>query len=300
MISPDTPQAGTTEKFSLSLFLLTIVVTDVLLGTALRVIAPETWHQQLQAPVWTYAVAFAGISLINCFVEYFFHRYVLHRPAVPGLGRLYRQHTLHHALTRIVRKPARDGRNFLSVENKFPITEPEQGEGSFFPWFSLAVFATLLTPVFILLQWAAPTFPWFLGGIAALTSSIILYELLHALNHWPFETWAPLVDHPRWAWFWRPVYSFHLRHHAVIDCNESVSGFFGLPLADWLFRTCVIPPTIYADGEEWKAENFSAPRPVMVIRWLDACAAKIIAARRRSVRVKKRRMVSARARSQQR
>src|SRR5687768_9699119 len=83
------------------------------------------------------ALAFAAISLLNCFVEYVFHRYVLHRPAIPGLGRLYRQHTLHHALTRISRKPSRDGRGLLFVENKFPITEPEQGEGSFFPWYSL-------------------------------------------------------------------------------------------------------------------------------------------------------------------
>jgi hemolysin III len=280
MTSPASPHSATTERFSLGLFLLTVALTVVLLGAILRLVAPETWQLQWQAPVWAFVVAFAAISLLNCFVEFFFHRYVLHRPAVPGLGRLYRQHTLHHALTRIARKPSRDGRNLLFVENKFPIVEPEQGEGSFFPWFSLAVFAALLTPVFILLQWLAPAFPWFLGGTAALTSSLILYELLHAINHWPFEKWAPLVDHPRWAWFWRPVYSFHLRHHAVIDCNESVSGFFGLPLADWLFRTCVIPPTIYADGEAWKAENFTAPRPSRLIRWLDSGAEQVIAARR--------------------
>jgi len=244
MTSPGTTHTHKTEQFSLSLFLFTVAVSIVVLGAGLRYIAPAAWDLQWHKPVWAFLVAFTSISLLNCFVEYFFHRYVLHRPAILGLGRMYRQHTLHHALTRIVRKPAHNGRNFLSVENKFPIIEPEQGEGSFFPWFSLGVFALILTPVFALLQWLTPEIPWFLGGIAALTCSIILYELLHAINHWPFESWAPLIDHKKWGWFWRPVYSFHLRHHAVIDCNESISGFFGLPIADWVFHTCVIPPTL--------------------------------------------------------
>ena len=85
---------------------------------------------------------------------------------------------------------------------------------------------------------------------------------------------------PIWGRFWRPVYSFHLRHHAVIDCNESVSGFFGLPVADWVFGTCKIPRTIYADGEEWKPENFVAPRPRRFIEWLDAHANRVVESRR--------------------
>lgn len=268
------------EHFSVKLFVLTVVATVTGLCLLLRFAAPHTWAQQLAAPWWAFAVAFAVLTMVNCFFEFFFHRYVLHRPAVPGLSRLYRQHTLHHALTRIARKPSKDGRGLLFVENKFPIVEPEQGEGSFFPWYSLAAFVAVLSPVFVLLHWLAPMFPWFLAGIAALSTSLILYETLHAINHWPFERWARLIDSDRWGWFWRPVYSFHLRHHAVIDCNESVSGFFGLPVADWVFRTCVIPPTIYADGEEWKQENFTAPKPRRFIQWLDRVAAGVVARRR--------------------
>src|SRR6185369_561078 len=102
---------------------------------------PSVWEAQFLASVWEAAAAFLGIVLVNCFVEYFFHRYVLHQPAIPGLRRLYRQHTLHHALTRIARKQAHDGRGILFIENKFPIVEPEQNEAAFFPWYSLAVFA---------------------------------------------------------------------------------------------------------------------------------------------------------------
>jgi hemolysin III len=280
-MTPPTPaRAAKHEEFSLPLFAATVLLTLAGLLTLLRFIAPATWDAQLLAPAWKFAVAFAGISVLNCFFEFFFHRYVLHLPAIPGLRRLYRQHTLHHALTRIARKPSRDGRGLLFVENKFPITEAEQGEGSFFPWYSLAVFALVLTPAFVLLQWFLPSFPWFLGGLAALATSITLYEVLHAINHWPFETWAPLIEHRTWGFFWRPVYSFHLRHHAVIECNESVSGFFGLPLADWAFGTCLIPRTIYADGEDWKPENFTAPRPVWMIRQLDIVANRTVEERR--------------------
>jgi hemolysin III len=281
-VTPEHEHEHEHEHFSLRLFILTVVLTVAGFCAILRFAAPELWTSQWQSSLWSFAGAFAAISLLNCFVEFFFHRYVLHRPAVPGLRRMYRQHTLHHALTRIGRKPARDGRTVLCVENKFPITEPEQGEGSFFPWYSLAVFTTILLPVFALLQWLVPSFPWFVGGLAALTSSLILYELLHAINHWPLEIWLPLIEHRTWGWFWRPVYSFHLRHHAVIDCNESVSGFFGLPIADWMFGTCVIPPTIYADGEAWKPENFVAPRPRRLISWLDGVADRAIAARRQA------------------
>jgi len=62
---------------------------------------------------------------------------VLHKPAVPFLRRFYRQHTLHHALTRIARKQTRDGRGLMFIENKYPILEPEQNEAAFFhftPW----------------------------------------------------------------------------------------------------------------------------------------------------------------------
>jgi hemolysin III len=268
------------EEFSLPLFVLTVLATLAGLLAALRLFTPGVWAAQFLAPLWAGVVAFFVISVVNCFLEYFFHRYVLHMPAIPFLRRLYKQHTLHHALTRIARKPSRDGRGILFIENKFPIIEPEQGEASFFPWYSMAVFAVVLSPLLALLQWVFPSFPWFFGGLAALAVSLTLYEVLHAINHWPFEKWEPLIQHRHWGWFWRPAYAFHLRHHAVIDCNESISGFFGLPLADWTFNTCVIPQTVYAEGEEWSPEKFSSPKPRWLIRRLDVWAERVVERRR--------------------
>jgi hemolysin III len=269
-----------TESFSLPLFTLTVLLTLAGLCAALRLAAPWVWTMQFVAPLWKLGLTFGAISLVNALIEFFFHRYVLHTPAIPFLRRLYRQHTLHHALTRIARKPSRSGRGLLFIENKFPIIEPEQGEASFFPWYSLTVFALVLTPLLALLQWLVPGYPWFLGGFAALASSLTLYELLHAINHWPFEKWEPLLEHHFWGTLWRPVYAFHLRHHAVTDCNESISGFFGLPLSDWIFGTCVIPQTIYADGEAWVPDKFASPRPRGFIRRLDQWAAETVQARR--------------------
>lgn len=246
-----------------------------------RFLAPGVWDAQfLASPVRLVAV-FALVSLFNAFMEYLFHRYVLHKPAMRWLSRFYRLHTRHHGLTRIARRSGRvGGRKLVFIENRFPITEPEQHEASFFPWYSLAAFGLLLTPLLAALQWIAPSFPWFLGGFAALAVSLALYELLHAMNHWPFETWLPLIEHPRWGRFWRPVYGFHLRHHAVIDCNESISGFFGLPVADWVFGTCLIPQTVYGDGEEWTKGKFRSPRPCWLIRRLDVLAERAVARHR--------------------
>jgi len=268
------------EEFSLPLFAFTVLVT---LGGLFAILAfgfPHLWAVQLGASFGQVLLGFAAISMVICFLEYFFHRYVLHRPAIPFLRRLYRQHTLHHGLTRIARRHRPDGPSLIVVENKFPIVEVAQGEASFFPWFTLAIFSAVLSPLFVLLQWITPSFPWFLSGFLALASSIILYELLHAINHWPIEKWLPLVESKRWKWFWHPVYSFHLRHHAVIDCNESVSGFFGLPVADWVFGTCVIPKTIYSEGIEWTKSEFTRPRPRWLIHQLDTWASAVVKRRR--------------------
>ena len=271
------------ESFSLTLFVATIAATLGGLLLVLRFAAPEVWHRQLAAPLPNLLAAFLLVSLLLCFFEYFVHRYVLHLPLFGFLAQPFRQHTLHHALTRIGRRRLADGREICVVENKFPIVEPEQGEASFFPWYTLALYTVIHLPIFAALQYFFPALPWLLGGSLALASSITLYEVLHAINHWSLDRWETLLHHPRWGRFWRNVYGFHLRHHAVIDCNENVCGFFGLPLADCVFGTIILPRTIYADGEEWREENFTAPRPRWPIRQLDALAGRVVQARRTPV-----------------
>jgi len=92
-------------------------------------------------------VVFVAVNALDCFFEYFFHRYALHKPVVPFLSRLYKQHTKHHGLTRIGRRRTAKGKEIPFIENIYPMVEPEQKEASFFPWFSLAAFALHALPV---------------------------------------------------------------------------------------------------------------------------------------------------------
>ena len=76
------------EEFSLPVFVLTVLASLAGLLAALRLFAPEVWSAQFLAPAWKGGLAFLLISLFNAFMEYFFHRYVLHMPVIPFLRRL--------------------------------------------------------------------------------------------------------------------------------------------------------------------------------------------------------------------
>ena len=177
MAQSSPPHENEYPAFSLPLFIVTVLASLVVLLGALRFIAPRVWEAQILAPIWEGIAAFFVLSLFNCFVEYIFHRYVLHKPVVPLLSRFYKQHTKHHALTRIARKPTRDGKGIMFIENKYPILDTDQHEASFFPWYTLLTFGCILAPLYALLQWLLPSFPWFFSGFAALASSLALYEL---------------------------------------------------------------------------------------------------------------------------
>jgi len=269
------------EELSLPLFFTTVAFSLAgLLGLVWLAAPQKVWLAQVHTTLGKFVTAFLLMHLFACFVEFFFHRYVLHKPVVPFLSRFYRQHTLHHNLTRIGRKRTPGGREIPVVENIYPMTEPEQGEASFFPWYTLVIFGLIIAPLLALLQWLAPALPWFTAGFAAMAFSLTLYEVFHAIEHWPLEKWMVLIENPRWGKFWRKVYSFHLRHHAVIDCNEAISGFFTLPVADFVFSTWIFPKSLYADGGEWEPSEFVSPKPCQFIRWCDRASDEIVQNRR--------------------
>jgi hemolysin III len=270
-------------KFSLWLFLLVNTLSFAGLCAALAFLAPAVWRAQLEAGWLLILGVFLGVHLAAAFLEFFFHRYVLHAPLVPFLAYFYKQHTLHHALTRIGYQKGRQSNESIPhlVENVYPIVEAKQYEASYFPWYSLIVFTGVASVFLIPLQWFFPTIPFMLGGMIAVVWSLVLYETIHAIEHLPQATWDGLVSRPRTGPFWRKVYAFHLRHHADIRCNEAISGFFALPVPDWLFGTYVDPATLYRHGHSAEPREFVSPAPRFgFLRWLDRMADQSVASRR--------------------
>lgn len=270
-------------KFSIWLFLLVNILSFIGLCAGLALIAPAIWQAQLAASWQALVAVFLAVHIAAAFVEFFFHRYVLHAPLIPFLAYFYKQHTLHHALTRVgyQRKRADAAAAPSAVENLYPIVEEKQFEASYFPWYSLVVFTLCGCLILVPLQLLFPATPMLLGGFIATAWSLVLYETIHAIEHWPQATWDRLVAHPRLGRFWRKPYAFHLRHHADIRCNEAISGLFGLPVPDWIFGTYVDPTTLYRHGQPAAAHEFVSPTPRFgFLRWLDRLAEQAVQLRR--------------------
>lgn len=270
-------QGKTEPKFSVALFSFTVVASLGAYLFILKLVAPDIWEAQMQASISSIVLTTLAVLFVNCFIEYIFHRYVLHAPLFPFLAYFYKQHTIHHALTGVVAMRGDD--SGVVVKNRYPIINESQYRASFFPWYSFLIFSALLSPFFFLAQRSMPQRPIFLGGCLALTVSISLYEIVHAIEHLPLERWSPFLHNPKFGGFWRLIYSFHLRHHADVKCNEAVSGFLGLPLADWVFGTWVNPRTLYPECELVPVASFKSPKP-RFIGWLDQLAERAIKKKR--------------------
>lgn len=263
------------RPFSLAFFGVIIIGSLAILFVMLWLLAPSVWKIQMKATWWALLATFLSVHLFNAFAEYFFHRYVLHAPLIPFLKRFWKQHTLHHGLTHVVKRRVRreqaDGVHV--VHNVYPILHEDQHEASFFPWYSLCSFSLVATPLFVMLQLLLPHAPIFLAGYVAIAWSMSLYEILHAIQHWPLEKWQPLLEHRWFGRLWKQVYAFHLRHHADMKSNESISGFFGFPVADLVFGTWVNPMSMYEHGSEAVQTDFESPKP-RFIGWLDRLATR--------------------------
>ncbi len=218
-------------------------------------------------------LTFLAGHLFTCFFEWGFHRYVLHSVTTPWLLWFARGHRSHHGLTPIRLQPVSAGSDRY-VLNRYPITEDAQNVDAAFPIYAIVAFWALFTPLLIAVQLLLPKAPVLMGGYAAITWSMCLYEILHAIEHRPYEWWKRATEHPRFGAFWRRIYGFHHMHHANISCNEAISGFFSLPIADWAFGTYHQPKELLLEGRVATARDFAVPPPPAWVRWLDAWARK--------------------------
>ena len=254
------------KRFSPWKFGILVIIQFTLLLIGIRLFFPRVWDNQFAAGAWPVVFVFLGTHLFNCFFEWFFHRYILHAIPIRWLGQFARDHRRHHQLTQIRLRQEGPGRIIL---NEYPIVREEQYEKSTFPAWALVAFWGLLTPVLVGLQICFPHVPFLVSGYGAITWSLACYEIFHHLEHLPFEWWQKRIQHPRFGGFWKKVYGFHHMHHANIKCNEAISGFFGLPCADWLLRTYFQPRNLLLHGRTATVDEFILPPPRRVVIWLD-------------------------------
>lgn len=244
--------------------------------------APHLLAAQSGAGWWRYTLCFGCIHLTLAFFEFFFHRYVLHSVFWRLLQGLARKHRKHHGLTHVVElKTAPTLSDKVRVRNCYPIVEPTQIESSAFPAYALVTFWGVFTPLIVTVQLISPEMPWLISGYSAVAWSLWLYETMHAIEHLDYERfWRPKIERPdllgRTA---RKAYGFHLMHHSKDRVNQAISGFFGLPIPDWVFGTFFVPKELPLPNTEVNPATQIPPRPLFIIRWLDtiieACERRI-------------------------
>ena len=266
-------KARTQGRFSIFWFSVQAIGQYALLLIAFRLLLPSLWARQFAAGWLALLLCFLGAHLFLCFFEWVFHRYVLHSVTAPWLGLFARAHRNHHGLTPIKLQPVAAGSDRY-VLNRYPILEEAQFEDAAFPPYAIAGFWAFFTPLLVAVQLLLPTAPVLMGGYAAILFSMCLYEILHAVEHHPYEWWKRATEHPRLGAMWRKLYGFHHMHHANVSCNEAISGFFGLPIADWVMGTYHQPRELLLEGRVATAKDFAVGPPPRLVQWLDAWARK--------------------------
>ena len=272
-IDQQKPKTEAHPKFSIPAFSVQVILQLAALLIGFRFLFPSVWQRQLDGGVLPVVLTFLGVHLFMCFFEWFFHRYVLHSYLSPILARFSRGHRNHHGLTPIKLQAVSEGSDRY-VLNRYPIMDEEQHEDSAFPAWALAAFWAIFTLPLIGLQLLLPNAPIMLGGYLAIAFSMALYEILHAYEHYPYEWWKRATEHPTYGPMWRAIYGFHHFHHANISANEAISGFFGLPVADWAFGTYHQPKDLLLEGRVASARDFAVPPPPAWVRAIDAWARK--------------------------
>jgi len=264
--------AGIRRRFSIARFAVRTAIQYGLLLAGIRVVAPGFWARQLMAGWRPFLLVFLASNLFLAFFEWGFHRYVLHTMVFGGLRKLAASHRNHHSLT-AVRLERVGGSPDRVVLNRYPITREEQFEDSAFPWYALFIFWLAFTPLLVAGQLLLPRAPVLLGGYSAITWSATGYEILHAIEHWPYEWWKHATEHPLFGGLWRKLYGFHHYHHANTSRNMAISGvLLGFPLPDIVFGTYHQPAELLLEGRMATAREFSAPAPPGWVRWLDTRA----------------------------
>lgn len=260
-----------------SLLLLTLFVLAHLgaVFVGLRFLLPSVWKAQLQAGWLSLVLVFIGVCVLNCFLEWFVHRNILHIVVVSWFRDIYRRHGRHHGFTLITLLPVSG--QMREIFSRYTIVEDKQFESVSFADYTLSAFFGFHTIPLALLQFIFPGVPFLLGGYSAIACSYWDYEIVHPLEHMSEEWWQTKRYNPVYLLL-RPFANFlrrfHEYHHFKINCNMAIAGFFGFPLADLVFGTYKLPVDFFRHGALINEEQLKPPVPSAFVIKLDAWAKK--------------------------
>lgn len=166
------------------------------------------WHVYL---LWT-GIAFFGACLVNSFIEWLAHRFILHSNKIVGFA--YELHDRQHHVIM-------DGGENYHAKDDFA-----RKHIAFVPR-DYVMFLVITTPIWTAIELVSGK-PLILGGILATLTGLQMFNSMHWRFHVPSDTWFQRTR------FFQYLKDHHRRHHADTSKNFNVYFF---PIADWTLGT---------------------------------------------------------------
>jgi len=175
---------------------------------SLRFDVPALWYL-----VWS-VIGFFGAMVVNSFVEWISHRFVLHSNRFVKFA--YELHDRQHHV-------------FFKADETYHAQNEEVKKHVRFVPRDYVLFLLVTTPLWIGAELLCQR-PFLFGGVAATLMGLQLFNSFHWRFHVPSDTWFQRT------WFFRYIKEHHRLHHADTKKNFNVYFF---PLADLVLGTLI-------------------------------------------------------------
>lgn len=183
------------------------------MGGAVASLHFAVWWQYV---LWNLA-GFGGALIVNSFIEWAVHRFIMHKPSrlIP-YG--YEHVTTHHT-------------TFGSGPSYVVLSDEMREAGLAFTWREYVLFPVGCSLIYLPLEWLVGR-PIFLGAILAVFLGLVAFDIIHAHFHEPRGGWLERTG------AFRFLNRHHRLHHERNWKNFNVTN----PLADLCLGTLVTEP----------------------------------------------------------
>jgi hypothetical protein len=166
------------------------------------------WHGYL---LWS-AIAFAGACVLNSFIEWWAHHFILHGTRF-GRFAYDLHHVGHHGMFR--------------ADETYHAQNDEMRSHVTFVLRDYLMFLAVTTPIWVAAELLSGR-PLIVGGVLATLTGLQMFNSFHWRFHVPSDTWFQRSS------FFLYLKEHHRLHHADTNSNFNVYCF---PLADWVLGT---------------------------------------------------------------